>query len=182
MRDTCSTPPFPLVSDPLTGRFAAWPKGRVASATVFLLLPSAVWAQTPSVAPATTDLGQVEIRSTRNNDTEARRESTASKIVIGREEIDKQGDATLGEVLKRLPGVTVQGAPGRGGAIRMRGLGNGYTQIAAASQHTLALKSDGTVMAWGFNGLGECDVPSGLGGVVAASCSAVFLLQTALGL
>jgi outer membrane receptor for ferrienterochelin and colicins len=129
MRDTCSTPPFPLVSDPLTGRFAAWPKGYVASATVFLLLPSAVWAQAPSVAPATTDLGQVEIRSTRNNDTEARRESTASKIVIGREEIDKQGDATLGEVLKRLPGVTVQGAPGRGGAIRMRGLGNGYTQI-----------------------------------------------------
>jgi iron complex outermembrane receptor protein len=35
----------------------------------------------------------------------------------------------LGEVLKRLPGVTVQGAPGRGGAIRMRGLGGGYTQI-----------------------------------------------------
>jgi len=35
----------------------------------------------------------------------------------------------LGEVLKRLPGITVQGAPGRGGAIRMRGLGSGYTQI-----------------------------------------------------
>lgn len=76
-----------------------------------------------------TDLGQVEIRSNRNNDSEVRRESTASKIVIGREEIEKQGDATLGEVLKRLPGVTVQGAPGRGGAIRMRGLGGGYTQI-----------------------------------------------------
>jgi iron complex outermembrane receptor protein len=74
-------------------------------------------------------LGQVEIRSNRNIDSEVRRESTASKIVIGREEIEKQGDATLGEVLKRLPGVTVQGAPGRGGAIRMRGLGGGYTQI-----------------------------------------------------
>jgi iron complex outermembrane receptor protein len=35
----------------------------------------------------------------------------------------------LGEVLKRLPGVTTQGAPGRGGAIRMRGLGSGYTLI-----------------------------------------------------
>ncbi len=79
-------------------------------------------------APAT-DLGRIEIRSNRNNDTEARRESTAAKIVIGREEIEKQGDATLGEVLKRLPGVTIGGAPGRGGAIRMRGLGNGYTQI-----------------------------------------------------
>ncbi len=93
------------------------------------------WAQTPASAtpsaasPASADLGQVEIRSNRNNDTEVRRESSAAKIVIGREEIEKQGDATLGEVLKRLPGVTVQGAPGRGGAIRMRGLGGGYTQI-----------------------------------------------------
>lgn len=82
-----------------------------------------------SVPSKTTDLGRVEIRSNRDNDTEARRESTAAKIVIGREDIEKQGDATLGEVLKRLPGVTIGGAPGRGGAIRMRGLGNGYTQI-----------------------------------------------------
>ena len=88
-------------------------------------VPAFSMAQT---APAT-DLGRIEIRSNRNNDTEARRESTAAKIVIGREEIEKQGDATLGEVLKRLPGVTIGGAPGRGGAIRMRGLGGGYTQI-----------------------------------------------------
>jgi outer membrane receptor for ferrienterochelin and colicins len=74
-------------------------------------------------------MGRVEIRSNRDNDTEVRRESTAAKIVIGREEIEKQGDATIAEVLKRLPGVTIGGAPGRGGAIRMRGLGNGYTQI-----------------------------------------------------
>jgi iron complex outermembrane receptor protein len=91
--------------------------------------PGMALAQSPSSAAASTDLGQVEIRGTRNSDTEARQESTASKIVIGREEIEKQGDATLGDVLKRLPGVTVQGAPGRGGAIRMRGLGGGYTQI-----------------------------------------------------
>jgi iron complex outermembrane receptor protein len=106
----------------------------------FYLLPAWAWAQSPATAtpsaplvtapaPAATDLGQVEIRSNRNNDAEVRRESSASKIVIGREEIEKQGDSTLGEVLKRLPGVTVQGAPGRGGAIRMRGLGGGYTQI-----------------------------------------------------
>ena len=86
-----------------------------------------VWAQAnPS---GVTDLGRIEIRSNRDNDTEQRRESTASKIVIGREEIDKQGDASIGEVLKRLPGVTLGGPPGRGGQIRMRGLGNGYTQI-----------------------------------------------------
>ncbi len=94
---------------------------------------SATSGSTPPTTPAssvpTTDLGQIEIRGTRNTDTELRQESTASKIVIGRQEIEKQGDATLGDVLKRLPGVTVQGAPGRGGAIRMRGLGGGYTQI-----------------------------------------------------
>ncbi len=83
-------------------------------------------AQTP---PPITDLGSVEIRSNRNTSTESRREATASKIIIGREDIDRHGDATLGEVLKRLPGVTMGGAPGRGAGIRMRGLGGGYTQI-----------------------------------------------------
>jgi outer membrane receptor for ferrienterochelin and colicins len=84
-------------------------------------------AQTPPVP--VTDMGRIEIRGNRSDDTQSRRESTAAKIVIGREDIEKQGDATLSEVLKRLPGVTIGGAPGRGGAIRMRGLGNGYTQI-----------------------------------------------------
>ncbi len=81
------------------------------------------WAQT------STDLGQVEVRAERDNVSREREESTASKIVIGREELEQQGDVTVGEVLKRQPGVTVMGAPGRGGAIRMRGLGGGYTQI-----------------------------------------------------
>jgi len=95
-------------------------------------MASGAWAQsTLSSGEPTgvTNLGQVEVRGNRSNDTEVRRESSVAKIVIGREEIQKQGDANLGEVLKRLPGVTVQGAPGRGGAIRMRGLGGGYTQI-----------------------------------------------------
>jgi outer membrane receptor for ferrienterochelin and colicins len=105
------------------------PLDLVASAAIWIGVCGAAFAQAPSVSQGATDLGQVDIRATRNSDTEARQESTASKIVIGREEIDKQGDSTLGDVLKRLPGVTVQGAPGRGGAIRMRGLGGGYTQI-----------------------------------------------------
>jgi len=128
MRDTSFTPSFPSFFMPLTGPATPLSRVFVASAAVCLAVPVAL-AQTPSTTPEVTDLGQVEIRGNRNNDTEVRRESTASKIVIGREEIEKQGDATLGDVLKRLPGVTVQGAPGRGGAIRMRGLGSGYTQI-----------------------------------------------------
>src|SRR5262249_12612389 len=63
------------------------------------------------------------------SDESIRRASTASKIVITREEIERFGDSTLGEMIKRLPGVTTGGRPGRGGQIRMRGMGNGYTQI-----------------------------------------------------
>jgi outer membrane receptor for ferrienterochelin and colicins len=81
---------------------------------------------TPASAPAPQ---QVEVTATRQSDTEQRRQATASKIVIGREEIDRFGDSTVGEVLKRLPGVTIAGPPGRGGPPRMRGLGAGYTQL-----------------------------------------------------
>ena len=82
---------------------------------------------TPAAPPAT--LKRVEINATRATDNQLRRESTAAKIIVGRDEIERFGDSTVGDLLKRLPGVTVQGRPGRGGAIRMRGLGNGYTQI-----------------------------------------------------
>ena len=70
----------------------------------------------------------VEVRRPRN-ETEDRRLSTAAKIVIGRDEIEAFGDMTLADVMKRLPSVTIAGRPGRGGQIRMRGMGNGYTQI-----------------------------------------------------
>ena len=85
-------------------------------------------------APAAAQLKRVEITATRASDTQERRESTAAKIVIGREEIERYGDSNLGDVLKRLPGVTMQGRPGRGGNIRMRGLGSGYTQILLDGQ------------------------------------------------
>ncbi|MBL8331446.1 MAG: TonB-dependent receptor [Rubrivivax sp.] len=76
----------------------------------------------------------MEITGGRVSDDEARRRSTAAKIVIGREEIDKFGDATVGEVLRRLPGVTTPGPPGRGGPPRMRGLGGGFTQLLIDGQ------------------------------------------------
>lgn len=96
--------------------------------------PGAAPAPAPAPAPASTaDDGQtlapVEITGTRGDTTEERRRSTAGKIVVGRDEIERFGDATLGDVLRRLPGVTIGGRPGRGGPIRLRGLGSGYTQI-----------------------------------------------------
>jgi iron complex outermembrane receptor protein len=90
-------------------------------------------SQTPE-APATnptpaTTLQRVEITGSGLSSADERRYSTASKLVYGRDEIDRMGDNTVGEILKRLPGVTISGRPGRGGAPRLRGLGNGYTQI-----------------------------------------------------
>ncbi len=105
------------------------PTPLVQAFTLAGLLSASLLSLAQTAPSSVTDLGRIEIRSNRDNVTEARRESTASKIVIGREEIEKQGDATIADVLKRLPGVTMGGPPGRGGAIRMRGLGNGYTQI-----------------------------------------------------
>jgi outer membrane receptor protein involved in Fe transport len=55
---------------------------------------------------------------------DARREDTASKIVVSHDEIMKYGDTSIVDALKRVPGVTVNGSD-----VRMRGLGNGYTQI-----------------------------------------------------
>jgi iron complex outermembrane receptor protein len=57
------------------------------------------------------------VRGGRETETEERRRSTASKIIVGREEIERYGDSTVGEILRRLPGVTMQGAPGRGGRL-----------------------------------------------------------------
>ncbi|WP_431263357.1 TonB-dependent receptor plug domain-containing protein [Roseateles chitinivorans] len=125
------------------------------SFALLLGLSASAWSQTTPPAPATapakaptptpersrpaappsnkeadnpTQLDRVEIQGTSRDD-DQRRASTASKIIIGREEIERYGDSTIGEVLKRLPGVTTGGRPGRGGEVRMRGMGGGYTQI-----------------------------------------------------
>jgi iron complex outermembrane receptor protein len=88
------------------------------------------WAQSGQNPPPATDIQQVNVSGTRADDTETRRLSTAAKMVFGREELDRNGDTSISEVLKRLPGVTLGGPPGRGGGgVRMRGLGNGYTQM-----------------------------------------------------
>ncbi|MFL6660467.1 MAG: TonB-dependent receptor plug domain-containing protein [Massilia sp.] len=85
-------------------------------------------AAKPAAKPA--EVQQVQVNGSRANDTDLRRNATASKMVFGREELDRNGDSSIGEILKRLPGVTMGGPPGRGGGgVRMRGMGNGYTQM-----------------------------------------------------
>ena len=94
--------------------------------------PAAAASAPRASAPAAAQ--QVQITGSRENDTEQRRQSPSAKIVIGREEIDKFGDANIGEVLRRLPGVTTPGPPGRGGPPRLRGLGNNFTQLLIDGQ------------------------------------------------
>lgn len=98
-----------------------------------VLMALAAWqggalAQTAADAKAqVVDLAPVVV--SRPSDEDERRRSTVTKVVVGKEELARYGDATVSDVLKRMPGVTVGGQPGRGGDIRMRGLGGGYTQI-----------------------------------------------------
>lgn len=85
----------------------------------------------PGAAPQ-----RVEITGNQSPDAaqEERRRSTAGRIVIGREELDRMGDSSVADVLKRLPGVTMGGPPGRGGGPRMRGMGGGYTLVMIDGQ------------------------------------------------
>jgi hypothetical protein len=55
---------------------------------------------------------------------------------------------------------------------------SGVTAVAAGLAHSLALKDDGTVVAWGCVGddFGQCSVPSGLSGVTAIAAGNEFSL------
>jgi outer membrane receptor for ferrienterochelin and colicins len=92
-------------------------------------------AQTPQMPQAADPAAsapaaqRIDVTGSRPGETEQRRQSTAAKIVIGRDEIERFGDSTTSEVLKRLPGITMPGPGGRGGGPRMRGMAGGYTQI-----------------------------------------------------
>ena len=109
----------------------------------FTVLAAALAASLPAMAqstpgaaaaikpkPAASDpMQKVEVKGS-TDAYDARRDDTASKIVLNHDEIIKYGDTNVLDVLKRLPGVTVSGASGRGGGeVRIRGLGSGYTQI-----------------------------------------------------
>ena len=117
------------------------------SAPLFVLLTAAASAaaQTPPAAPASappraqSQLEKVEV-SGQVSDENKRRTSTASKIIINREDLLRFGDGNLIDLMRRLPGVTPGGRPGRGGEVRMRGMGGGFTQILV----------DGERMAPGF--------------------------------
>lgn len=80
-------------------------------------------AASPTAVTSAKSIQRVEVKGdTQGYD--ARRDDTATKTTLTHEEIIKYGDTNVFDVLKRAPGVTVIG-----NSIKMRGLGNGYTQI-----------------------------------------------------
>ena len=109
--------------------------------SVALLSLSAANGQAQTIAPAATAASapasapqRVDVTGNRPGETEQRRQATAAKIVIGREDIERFGDSTTSEVLKRLPGVTMPGPGGRGGNPRLRGMAGSYTQLLLDGQ------------------------------------------------
>ena len=63
-----------------------------------------------------------------------RSEITNNKIVINNDKIVQFNDATAGEVLRRLPGITFSGNPSESKEPRLRGLDSQYTQILINGQ------------------------------------------------
>src|SRR4051812_6964311 len=54
--------------------------------------------------------------------------------------------------------------------------GTKFVAVAQGSEHSLGLKSDGTVMAWGWNDYGQCNVPVELSNVTAIAAGGYYNL------
>jgi outer membrane receptor for ferrienterochelin and colicin len=104
----------------------------LALAPLCTAFPSAAQSLPAPVTPPTTALDTVQVQAQAYD---IRRDDTATRIVIGAAALRQHGDLGLVDALKRLPGITIgTGAPGRSGALSLRGLGAGYTQILLNGQ------------------------------------------------
>ena len=102
----------------------------------FPILAASMLLAAPVTAPVSTSTAteavtaeapqQVQITGAR---ADQRQRETTTAIIVTHAELVRQGDQNLADALKRLPGISISGAPGQGGEISMRGLGKGYTQI-----------------------------------------------------
>jgi len=96
-------------------------------AVLAALLPAIAHAQTDAAKPPPPPLPQVEVKGAANA-YDPRRDDTAMKIVVGRQDLERYADGSVLDVLKRVPGVTVLNN-GRTTQVQMRGVGGGYTQV-----------------------------------------------------
>lgn len=104
--------------------------------TLFAMtMASQAWAQeTPLLEPISVE-GRTEAL-------EQRALAPATKVVVEREEITRMEDRTVGDVLRRLPGISYSGPPGVTKDVRMRGMDKGYTQILINGERMNSAKPD----------------------------------------
>lgn len=84
-------------------------------------------------------LDRVEVIGVRDADDRA--QATSLKVLVTRDDIQRFGDSSLADVLRRIPGVSVVSTGARAQEVRLRGLGGGYTRIYV----------NGELMAVGFS-------------------------------
>lgn len=78
----------------------------------------------------TQSLAEVTVQAGKDGDDfYARKTAKSTKLIYGREELDRMNELTVGDYLRRLPGVTFTGPPGTPKDVRLRGMDKGYTQI-----------------------------------------------------
>lgn len=95
-----------------------------------LILVSGAASFTTTAQAQQQALPLVQVRSDVARDAELERKNAQlQKIVITEDEVEKYGDATVGDILRRLPGMTFTGPAGVSKDVRMRGLDKGYTQF-----------------------------------------------------
>jgi outer membrane receptor for ferrienterochelin and colicins len=75
-------------------------------------------------------------------DIHARKNSDVKKIVINEEDVERYGDATVGDVLRRLPGMSFTGPAGVTKDVRVRGLDKGYTQFLINGEPAPSIAQD----------------------------------------
>lgn len=95
----------------------------VSSAVVCMQATAQTTNEATPDAPNAQRLERVELSARPQTTVELRRQSTAAKQIYDEEEIQKFGDVSVSDVIKRLPGVSLSG-----GGPALRGLGS-YTRI-----------------------------------------------------
>ena len=104
------------------------PLHSVCTLSIFALAASLACSGHAQESAALAAAARVEIKGTAAG-YDPRRDDTATRIVVGRDEIVRYGDTSVADIFKRIPGVTVTSGAGRSIEVRMRGLGSGYTQV-----------------------------------------------------
>lgn len=92
----------------------------------YLLIAPCSVLGVPAHAGEDTSVPQVQIHA---GLAEQRQRDTTATTTISHDELLRHGDHALTDALKRVPGLSVEAIPGQGNTIRLRGLGQGYTQV-----------------------------------------------------